>query len=114
MSKYKIGYRGKYLSPKLGYATIVKIIPNVKHSLDYEFGGEVCPHCNKAISKKRTFNIDKVLVLEYDDGTIGYKGVEKDKEETIIRMPEEDFQKGCKTDFLKKIKEVDNGNSISN
>ena len=114
MSKYKIGYRGKFLSPKVGYATITKILDNVNYSLTYEFDNGICPHCKKAIKKEKSFAIDKVLVLEYDDGTIGYKGIEKDKEETIIRMPEEDFQKGCKTDFLKKIKEVDNGNSISN
>ena len=111
MSKFKVGYRGKFLSPKSGYATIIKEIDNVSYPLVYEFSDEPCPHCQKKIKKEKTFNIDKILVLEYDDGTIGYKGMESDGE-TIIRMPEGAFQSKCKDGFINKIKELDNGNTV--
>jgi len=103
MSKFKVGYKGRFVSPKVGHAEIIKILKDVNYQLLYEFDGGVCPNCDTRCKIPRTFNIDKLLVLKYEDGTIGYKGLEAGDDENIIRMPESVFHNHLKADFDSKV-----------
>lgn len=96
---------------------VKEVIENANESLEWSWPICKCPYCSKEIKIKKNYTIDKIEVLENEDGDIEMLGFTKeliDGKPLTMRLPNEKFcsEKNMtnkiknKSDFMK---EKDNG-----
>lgn len=92
---------------------VKEVIENANESLEWEWNVGRCPHCDKEIKKKKQYVIDRIEVLENEDGDIEMLGFTKELvngKPLTMRLPNEKFcvEKNMtdkikiKSDFMKE------------
>lgn len=73
---------------------VKEVIENANEPFEWEWNHGKCPHCDKEIKKKKQYTIDRVEVLENEDGDIEMIGFTKEKvgdQPLTFRLPNEKF-----------------------
>jgi len=73
---------------------VKEIIDNAEEPFEWEWNLGKCPHCNKEIKKTSNYTLDKIEILEDEDGEIEILAYTKEKvgnSPFTFRLPNEKF-----------------------
>lgn len=109
----KVGEKRLFNFDKGNEYQIKEIIDNPDLTIEWDWRYMVCPHCHKEIREKRIHNIERIEVLQAQDGSIEMMGITKDKK--YMRLPNKNFHpKKDMTEAIKNkskyLKELQHGN----
>jgi len=91
----KIGDKRKFNHPQKGEYEVKSIIDNPSMDLDWDWDMGKCPNCNQNLVRHKTYKLEKIYILENENGKILMLGetepVTKDGKPLLMRLPDKDF-----------------------